>query len=47
MTMKLPFLSGPKMYAENEIKALSFWRIGQEDEAYWKHLKIKETEENK
>lgn len=34
-----------KMYAENEIKALSFWRIGQEDEAYWKHLKIKETEE--
>lgn len=36
-----------KMYAENEIKALSFWRIGQEDEAYWKHLKIKETEENK
>ena len=35
------------MYAENEIKALSFWRIGQEDEAYWKHLKIKETEENK
>lgn len=35
-----------KMYAENEIKALSFWRVGQEDEAYWKHLKIKETEEN-
>ena len=29
-----------KMYAENEIKALSFWRIGQEDPDFWKWIII-------
>ncbi|WP_178842391.1 glycosyl hydrolase family 18 protein [uncultured Treponema sp.] len=30
-----------KMYAENGINAISFWRLGQEDSEYWKYLKIR------
>lgn len=33
-----------KMYKENGINALSFWRVGQEDKFYWNHLKIKNQE---
>ena len=35
-----------KMYAENEIRSLSFWRSGKEEEACWKHLKRKEPVKN-
>ncbi len=36
-----------KMYAENEIDKISFWRIGQEDKNYWQHLKITTVAEKK
>lgn len=37
-------LERTKMYAGSGIKALSFWRIGQEDKNYWQYLKIKESD---
>lgn len=35
-------LARTRMYADCGIKALSFWRIGQEDKNYWQYLKIAE-----
>lgn len=35
-----------KMYAENGIDKISFWRTGQEDKNFWKHLKSPASAEN-
>lgn len=35
-------LERTRMYADCGIKAISFWRIGQEDKNYWQYLKITE-----
>lgn len=42
---EISLLFRTKMYAENGIDKISFWRTGQEDKNYWQHLKATQEPE--